>query len=274
MIVLGHSALIAAFATAAYTIAVALLGVRRRQPNLVASARNGVHVTSGLVMVAVGSLLWLMANDRFVVRYVAENSRIDQPLIYKISALWGGMAGSLLLWTVILCMYSSLAAWTNRRRHPELMPYVYAVCMTTALFFIALQLFAADPFEMLPFTPLDGRGLNPLLQNPAMAIHPPNLYLGFVGFTIPFAFAIAALASGRLDTSWLHAIRRWTIVAWFFLSIGITLGAQWAYVELGWGGYWGWDPVENASLMPWLIATAYLHSVMIEEKKQMLRVML
>ncbi len=272
MIALGHTALIAAFATAAYTVAVSLLGAWRRQPALIASARNGVYVTSGLVFVAAGALLWLLGNDRFAVRYVAENSRIDQPLIYKMSALWGGMAGSLLLWTVVLCVYSTLAVWTNRRRHPELMPYVYAVCMTTALFFIALQLFAADPFETLPFTPLDGRGLNPLLQNPAMAIHPPNLYLGYVGFTIPFAFAIGALASGRLDTSWLHAIRRWTIVAWFFLSIGITLGAQWAYVELGWGGYWGWDPVENASLMPWLVATAYLHSVMIEEKKQMLRV--
>ncbi|HJO02559.1 MAG TPA: heme lyase CcmF/NrfE family subunit [Acidobacteriota bacterium] len=272
MIALGHSALIAAFATAAYTTAVALLGSRRRQPSLVASARNGVYVTSGLILLATGSLLWLIATDQFVVRYVAENSRIEQPFVYKMSALWGGMAGSLLLWTFVLCAYSTLAVWTNRRRHPELMPYVYAVCMVTAMFFIALQLFAADPFETLPFTPLDGRGMNPLLQNPAMAIHPPNLYLGYVGFTIPFAFAIAALASGRLDTSWLHAIRRWTIVAWFFLSIGITLGAQWAYVELGWGGYWGWDPVENASLMPWLVATAYLHSVMIEEKKQMLRV--
>jgi len=272
LIALGHSALVAAFATAAYTFAVALLGAHRRQPALVASARNGVYVTSGLVVIAAASMLWLLANDRFVVRYVAENSRIAQPLIYKMSALWGGMAGSLLLWTVVLCVYSTVATWSNRRRHPELMPYVYAVCMFTAMFFIALQLFAADPFETLPFTPLDGRGLNPLLQNPAMAIHPPNLYLGFVGFTIPFAFAIGALASGRLDTSWLHAIRRWTIVAWFFLSIGITLGAQWAYVELGWGGYWGWDPVENASLMPWLVATAYLHSVMIEEKKQMLRV--
>ena len=152
------------------------------------------------------------------------------------------------------------------------MPYVHATCMTTAAFFISVQVFAADPFELIPFSPVDGQGLNPILQNPAMAIHPPNLYLGYVGFTIPFAFAIAALATGRLDTGWLHSTRRWTIIAWFFLSLGVTLGAQWAYVELGWGGYWGWDPVENASLMPWLLATAYLHSVMIEEKKQMLRV--
>ena len=272
MIQFGHYCLVAAFGTAAYTIAAALLGVRRRQPGLIASARHGVFATTALVVGAAVSLLWLLANDRFEVRYVAENSRLDQPLVYKLSALWGGMAGSLLLWTLVLCLYSALAAWVNRNRHPALMPYVYAVCMATALFFLATQLFAADPFATLPFTPQDGRGLNPLLQNPAMAIHPPNLYLGYVGFTIPFAFAIAALASGRLDTSWLHAIRRWTIISWFFLSIGITLGAQWAYVELGWGGYWGWDPVENASLMPWLVATAYLHSVMIEEKKQMLRI--
>jgi cytochrome c-type biogenesis protein CcmF len=272
VITLGQVSLIAAFATAAYSFATALLGVQRRQGALVQSSRNALYATSVLVVIATGSLLTLLVTNQFKVRYVAENSRSDQPLVYKISALWGGMAGSLLLWTVLLCLFASLAAWTNRGKFPELMPYVYAVCAMTIAFFVALQLFAADPFELLPFTPADGRGLNPLLQNPAMAIHPPNLYLGFVGFTIPFAFAIAALASGRLDTSWLHAIRRWTIISWFFLTVGITLGAQWAYVELGWGGYWGWDPVENASLMPWLVATAYLHSVMIEEKKQMLRV--
>ena len=272
MIALGHISLIAALAVAGYAVLASLIGVWRQQPALVASARNAVYATSALVVTATFSLLWLLANDRFEVRFVADNSRIDQPFVYKMSALWSGMAGSLLLWTVVLCLYSSLAAWSNRGRHHALMPYVYAVCMFTTMFFVAVQLFAADPFEMLPFAPQDGRGMNPLLQNPAMAIHPPNLYLGFVGFTIPFAFAIAALASGRLDTSWLHAIRRWTIISWFFLSIGVTLGAQWAYVELGWGGYWGWDPVENASFMPWLLATAYLHSVMIEEKKQMLRV--
>lgn len=272
MVTLGHVSLIAAFATAGYAVAAGLLGARRADPGLVRSSRNAVYATTLLVVLAAAMLLGLLVNDAFQVRYVAENSRSDQPVLYKLSALWGGMAGSLLLWTLILCGYSTVATWINRNRFPALMPYVYAVCMGTAFFFIALQLFAADPFELLPFIPADGRGLNPLLQNPAMAIHPPNLYLGFVGFTIPFAFAIAALASGKLDTSWLHAIRRWTIVSWLFLSVGITLGAQWAYVELGWGGYWGWDPVENASLMPWFTATAYLHSVMIEEKKQMLRI--
>lgn len=272
MITLGHVSLIAAFATAGYAVATGLLGARRRDPGMVRASRNAVYGTTILTVIASVSLLVLLATDRFEVRYVAENSRLDQPFVYKLTALWGGMAGSLLLWTVILCLYSAVAAWTNHGKHTALMPYVYAVCMATAMFFVAVQLFAADPFETLPFTPADGQGLNALLQNPAMAVHPPNLYLGFVGFTIPFAFAIAALASGRLDTAWLHAIRRWTIVSWFFLSVGITLGAQWAYVELGWGGYWGWDPVENASLLPWLTATAYLHSVMIEEKKQMLRI--
>ncbi len=272
MIQFGHICLIAAFATATYTTAVALLGARRQAPALIQSARNGLYATSALVVLSSASLLYLLLTDQFLVRYVAENSRTGMPVLYKVAAMWGGMAGSLLLWTFLLCVFAAIATWQNHNRHVALMPYVYAVCMATTGFFVAVQIFAANPFEVLQFTPLDGRGLNPLLQNPAMAIHPPTLYLGFVGFTIPFAFAIGALASGQLDTSWLHSTRRWTILSWFFLSAGVTLGAQWAYVELGWGGYWGWDPVENASLMPWLVATAYLHSVMIEEKKQMLRV--
>ncbi len=272
MIQLGQICLVLSLATAGYSVVAALLGAHRQNAGLIQSARNAVYATTALVLTAGASLLYLLATDRFEVMYVAQNSRSGMPLMYKISALWGGMAGSLLLWTIILVIYSFIAAFQNRDRHPVLMPYVHATCMVTAGFFIALQLFAANPFEVLPFIPADGQGMNPLLQNPAMAIHPPNLYLGFVGFTIPFAFAIAALATGKLDTAWLHSTRRWTIISWFFLSLGITLGAQWAYVELGWGGFWGWDPVENASLMPWLVATAYLHSVMIEEKKHMLRV--
>lgn len=269
---LGQICLILSLGTSGYAVTAALLGVYRRSPSLTQSARNAVYATTALVVTTGASLVYLLVSDRFDVRYVAQNSRASMPLAYKISALWGGMEGSLLLWAMILVIYSSVAAYQNRQRHPALMPYVHATCMATAGFFISLMLFSANPFIPLGFTPLDGQGMNPLLQNPAMAIHPPNLYLGFVGFTIPFAFAIAALATGRLDTTWLHSTRRWTLIAWFFLSIGVTLGAQWAYVELGWGGYWGWDPVENASLMPWLVATAYLHSVMIEEKKQMLRV--
>ena len=269
---LGQICLILSLASAGYAVTASVLGARRRSPGLIQSGRNATFATTALVLTAGFSLVYLLVNDRFDATYVFLNSRASMPLQYKISALWGGMEGSLLLWSMILVIYSGIAAYQNRQRHPALMPYVHATCMFTAGFFVSLMLFSANPFTSLGFTPQDGQGMNPLLQNPAMAIHPPNLYLGFVGFTIPFAFALAALITGRLDTSWLHTTRRWTITAWFFLSIGITLGAQWAYVELGWGGYWGWDPVENASLMPWLVATAYLHSVMIEEKKQMLRV--
>ena len=178
----------------------------------------------------------------------------------------------MLLWLWLLAMYSALVVGQNRYRNRELMPYVIATLMTTALLFLAMLVIVEDPFRQLPHEPRDGQGLNPLLQNPLMVIHPPNLYLGFVGFAVPFAFAIGALASGRLDTQWIRSIRRWTLVAWLFLSVGILLGGQWAYVELGWGGYWAWDPVENASFMPWLTGTAFLHSVMIQEKKGMLKV--
>src|SRR5207253_2957183 len=154
----------------------------------------------------------------------------------------------------------------------ELMPYVIATLMVTALLFLAMLVIVEDPFRQLPQAPRDGQGLNPLLQNPLMVIHPPNLYLGFVGFAVPFAFAIGALASGRLDTQWIRSIRRWTLVAWLFLTVGILLGAQWAYVELGWGGYWAWDPVENASLLPWLTGTTLLHSIMAQQQRGMLKV--
>ncbi|MCH7824475.1 MAG: heme lyase CcmF/NrfE family subunit [Acidobacteria bacterium] len=269
---LGQICLVLSLATAGYAVAASLLGARRLSAGLIQSGRNAVYATTALVLTAGASLIYLLVTDRFDALYVVQNSRAAMPVQYKVSALWGGMEGSLLLWAMILGIYSGVVAYQNRRRHPALMPYVHAVCMVTTGFFVSLMLFSANPFLPLGFTAADGQGMNPLLQNPAMAIHPPNLYLGFVGFTIPFAFAVAALVTGRLDTTWLHSTRRWTIIAWLFLSIGIILGAQWAYVELGWGGFWGWDPVENASLMPWLLATAYLHSVMIEEKKQMLRV--
>ena len=178
----------------------------------------------------------------------------------------------MLLWLWLLSAYSALVVWQNRFRHRELMPYVIPTLMSTALLFLTMLLVAENPFELLPQTPNDGQGLNPLLQNPLMVIHPPNLYLGFVGFSVPFAFGMAALASGRLDSQWIRSVRRWTLVPWLFLTIGVLLGSRWAYVELGWGGYWAWDPVENASLLPWLTATAFLHSVMIQEKKGMLKV--
>jgi len=213
------------------------------------------------------------------------------PTLYILASLWGGQKGSLLFWGWLLSIYAALAIYLNRDKNRELMPYVVATLMVSAVFFILLNIFVSPPFEKLwaladgrviksvtqpvgssSFAPPDGRGLNPLLQHPAMAIHPPILYLGFVGFVVPFAFAIAALFTRRLDSQWLRTIRRWTIVPWFFLGIGLLLGGKWAYMELGWGGYWAWDPVENAALMPWLAGTAFIHSVMIQEKKNMLRV--
>jgi cytochrome c-type biogenesis protein CcmF len=176
-----------------------------------------------------------------------------------------------MLWALVLALFASLAQWLTSRRYRELLPWVAGVTSATLLFFVLVMLVSANPFERLAFTPADGRGLNPQLQHPAMIIHPPMLYLGYISATIPFGFAMAALLTRRLDTGWIHAIRKWTLVSWLFLSIGITLGMWWAYVELGWGGYWGWDPVENASFMPWLAMTAFLHSVMIQEKRGMLK---
>ena len=191
---------------------------------------------------------------------------------YKVGGLWASEAGSLLLFAWILTMYSAFVTWLNRRRHRELMPIVIAVLMTVAGFFAILLSFATSPFNTLAQRPIQGGGLNPLLQNPYMMAHPPILYLGYVGLAIPFAFAIAALWTRRLGTEWITSIRRWTVISWILLAVGILLGARWAYGELGWGGYWAWDPVENAALMPWLMATAFLHSIMVQERRGMLRV--
>src|SRR6266487_3773044 len=206
----------------------------------------------------------LLSHD-FHLQYVANVSNRAMPTFYVIAALWGGQEGSMMLWLWILALYSALVVAQHRFRNRKLMPYVISTLMTTTLLFLAMLVIVEDPFRLLPHEPRDGQGLNPLLQNPLMVIHPPNLYLGFVGFAVPFAFAIGALASGRLDTQWIRSIRRWTLVAWLFLGVGLLLGRKRAYVELGWGGYWAWDPVENASFMPWLTGTAFLHSVMIQE---------
>ena len=194
-------------------------------------------------------------------------------LHYRLAALWGGQAGSLLLWLWMLCAYSAAAVWFHRGRVRRLMPWVCAVLLANAIFFLVLLVGVTDPFEKLPpgHVASDGAGLNPLLQHPVMMIHPLMLYTGLVGFVVPFAFAFAALVTGELGTAWFRTTRRWTLFPWLFLSIGIMLGGRWAYEVLGWGGYWAWDPVENASFMPWLPATAYLHSVMIQEKRDMLK---
>jgi cytochrome c-type biogenesis protein CcmF len=235
------------------------------------SARRTAYALLGIISVASACLLVALLRHDFNVQYVWSYTSRNLPTPYVISAFYGGQSGSLLFWALILAMFAAAAQWLTPRRYDYLMPYVAAVTSMVTLFFVAVVLFASNPFERLPFTPPDGNGLNPQLQNPGMVIHPPMLYLGYVSITVPFAFAVAALITRRLDAGWLHAIRRWTIVSWVFLSIGITLGMWWAYVELGWGGYWAWDPVENASFLPWLTMTAFLHSVMIQEKRGMLK---
>ncbi|MDH5305738.1 MAG: cytochrome c biogenesis protein CcsA, partial [Myxococcales bacterium] len=225
------------------------------------------------VTLAMGTLFAAFATYDYQLAYVASHSARNMDLVYRLAALWGGQAGSLLLWLWMLSAYGAACVGFNRRRNRELMPWVVAILLANAIFFLVLLVGITDPFEKLPPGAVmsDGAGLNPLLQHPAMMIHPLMLYTGLVGFVIPFAFAFAALISGELGTAWFRTTRRWTLFAWLFLSIGIMLGGRWAYEVLGWGGYWAWDPVENASFMPWLPATAYLHSVMIQEKRDMLK---
>ena len=271
MTVLGELSLWLALLLAAWGTTVGVLAGRSGNPDLIASARRTPYALLLVISVASVCLLVALLRHDFNVAYVYSYSSRNLPTPYLISAFYGGQAGSLLFWVLVLCGFSAAAQWLTPKRYTYLMPYVAAVTSAVTLFFVIVSLFASNPFERLQFTPPDGAGLNPQLQNPGMVFHPPLLFLGYVGVTIPFAFAVAALITKRLDTGWLHAIRKWTIVSWVFLSAGITLGMWWAYVELGWGGYWAWDPVENASLLPWLTMTAFLHSVMIQEKRGMLK---
>ena len=269
---LGYIALLIGMVIAAYGAAAAVVGARRRASNFVASARNAVFVVAGLVSMAGLALLYALVGHDFGVKYVASYTSRDLPLFYTAAALWAGQEGSLLLWAWLLAGIAVAVVVQNRRRNRVLLPYVIAVLLGTETFFLTILVFASNPFARLAMPLLDGQGLNPLLQNVGMVFHPVATYIGYVGFTVPFAFAVAALITGRLDEIWIRTTRRWTLLSWLFLSIGNGLGAQWAYVELGWGGYWAWDPVENSGLMPWLTATAYLHSVIIQERRGMLKV--
>ncbi len=271
MIELGHYCLISCLLLCVYGTVAASLGGYRGNLQLVRSGENSIVANFVTVLVASACLCWLFLTDQYQVAYVAGYSARDIPVVYKLTAFWGGQAGSLLLWALVLSSFALIAVLQNRHKNRHLMPYATSVLAGILTFFMVLLTFATDPFETLPVAPADGQGLNPLLQNFYMIIHPPILYLGYVGMTVPFAFALGALMSGRLDTSWIRSTRRWTLVSWVFLTIGFTLGGTWAYEELGWGGYWAWDPVENASFMPWLFSTAFLHSVMITEKKGMLK---
>src|SRR5918994_194859 len=271
MTLLGEFALWAALLLGLWCVALAFSDRWRQRPELSQSVVRSVYAVCGCLIVA-SIALWkgLISHD-FNIEYVAAYTSRNLPSYYIFSAFWAGQKGSLLFWAVVLSLFASAAQLLTPRRYAHLMPYVAGVTSAVIAFFVSVMIFAADPFERLTFTPADGRGLNPQLQNVGMVIHPPMLYLGYISITIPFAFAVAALLSRRLDVGWIHAIRKWTLLSWLFLSIGITLGMWWAYVELGWGGYWAWDPVENASFLPWLTMTAFLHSVMIQEKRGMLK---
>ncbi|MBW1683439.1 MAG: heme lyase CcmF/NrfE family subunit [Deltaproteobacteria bacterium] len=263
-----------------FALPVALLGLAAgvyagstRRPEWTRVSERALWTVFGLVTLAMLALFAAFASFDFQLRYVATNSARDMALHYRLAALWGGQAGSLLLWLWLLAAYGCACLWTQRHQNRALMPWVSAVLLANASFFLVLVNFITDPFEKLPAAQIlsDGGGLNPLLQHPAMLIHPVTLYLGLVGFAVPYAFAFAALVTGELGTSWFRTTRRWTILPWFFLTMGMLLGALWAYEVLGWGGYWAWDPVENASFMPWLPATAYLHSVMVQQRRNMLK---
>jgi cytochrome c-type biogenesis protein CcmF len=268
---LGRAALIVAFGLALYAVIAGSVAAHDGRRRLHESARNAIVGAFAATAVAALVLLDALHARDFSFTYVAEHSARQLPFPYSVSAFWGGQEGSLLLWLLVLTGLGSLALTLNRDLIRSLLPWTVPVLGGVATFFAFLLVFVSSPFERQA-APLDGSGLVPSLQNPYMMIHPPLLYLGYVGLTIPFAFAAGALLSGRVDERWIVATRRWTLLAWTALGIGILLGAKWAYEEVGWGGYYAWDPVENAALMPWLASTAFLHSVMVQEKKNMLRV--
>jgi cytochrome c-type biogenesis protein CcmF len=270
---LGSFLILTAFVLASGAFAASIAGARRGQRSLIDGGAGLFHTVTAITGVISALIVHAFVIGDFSIKYVQRYSDSAQPLFYKLASYWGGLDGSLMFWVTLLAIFGSVAVYVNRERHRLLVPWVVAVISAVEMFFLFLMVVHNNPFETyLTTPPAAGAGLSPLLQNFYMAIHPPLLYLGFVGMTIPFAFGIAALASGQLDDSWLRAIRTWTMTAWLFLTVGLALGALWAYEELGWGGYWGWDPVENAGLLPWFTATALLHSVIVQERRGMLKV--
>src|SRR6185503_9862441 len=270
---LGYFLILAAFVLASGAFAASIAGSRRAQRSLVDGGLGLFHTVTAIMGVLSAVIVHAFVVGDFSIKYVLRYSDASQPLFYKLASYWGGLDGSLMFWVTLLATFGSVAVYVNRERHRLLVPWVVAVISLVEMFFLFLMVIHNNPFETyLTTVPTEGAGLSPLLQNFYMAIHPPLLYLGFVGMTIPFAFGMAALATGQVDDSWLRAVRSWTMMAWLFLTVGLSLGALWAYEELGWGGYWGWDPVENAGLLPWFTATAFLHSVMVQERRGMLRV--
>ena len=270
---LGSVALTLAFVAMVFAVVAALAGAKGER-RWVDVSRRAVYTACGLLTLCVAIIEIAFAGDDFSFNIVQQHSSIETPAFYKMAAMWSSQEGSLLLWAWVLSIASSIALFATRNRLRELVPYATAVMAGVASFFTGLMLFAGgvNPFAASPGNPTDGIGLNPLLQHPSMMIHPPMLYSGYVAFTIPFAFAIGALVTRRLDAAWIRATRRFALIAWALLGFGLLLGARWSYTELGWGGYWAWDPVENAALMPWLMGTAFLHSIMVQEKRGMLKV--
>ena len=269
---LGEFALWIALPISIWGCVLAFLGGRWARGDLILSAERSTYAITILLIVAAVGIVAAFMGDQFQYWYVYNYSSTNLHPFFKFSGLWAGQRGSLLFWGLNLSAFSTLAIWLNRSRNRDLMPYVNGVLLAFLAFFISISLFVTPPFEQLGFAPIEGRGLNPQLQNYWMTIHPPTMYLGFTSFNVPFAFAISALMVGRLDARWIQATRKWILTSWFFLTLAIIFGMRWAYEELGWGGFWFWDPVENASLLPWLVATAFLHSVMIQESRGMLKV--
>src|SRR3954466_8840561 len=270
---LGSALLLLAFLAAVVAAGWALAG-RHGDRRRVDLSRRTVYAFCGLLTACVVIIEIAFAGNDFGFKIVSEHSSIETPAFYKLAAMWSSQEGSLLLWAWVLSIVSSAALYATRAKLKEIVPWATAVMMGVAAFFVGLMLFApdVDPFATLSPVPSDGIGLNPLLQHPSMMIHPPMLYSGYVSLTVPFAFAIGALITRRLDAEWIRSTRRFALIAWALLGFGLLLGARWSYTELGWGGYWAWDPVENAALMPWLAGTAFLHSIMVQEKRGMLKV--
>jgi len=286
----GYGVLVVTFLVALYSVFAAAYGELNKKPALVESARRAMLLTWPLLTLTAGILIYLLVNNHYEVQFVYEVTSRSMPTYLKVTAWWGGQAGSLLFWSWLMSAFASLVTLRKWDRDREFLPWVIVVASVTLAFFIGMNVFFENPFAQLfqsfdgniaahtfqpansiLFTPQDGRGLNPLLRHPGMVIHPPMLYLGFVSFVIPYAFAMAALITGRTDDRWIRLTRRWALWAWLFLSAGLVLGGRWAYDVLGWGGYWGWDPVEISAFMPWLTGTAFLHSVMIQEKRGMFK---
>src|SRR3954454_23319827 len=273
MAAFGTFTLLIALVVATYAGVVSLVGARRANRRLIASARAGVYALAAVLGLSSVALVYAFVSHDYSIKYVHHYSDAASPLFYQITAYWGGLDGSILWWVFLLSVFSAIAIYSNRNRHRELLPYAVTVLMAIADFFLFVIIFFKNPFDTyLTDIPITGKGLNPLLQNAYMVTHPPSLYTGFVGMSIPFEFGMGALISGQLDDTWIASVRKWTLGAWFFLSMGLTLGMLWAYEELGWGGFWGWDPVENAGFLPWLTATAFLHSIMIQERRGMMKI--